>query len=62
MTRKPVFWISFALLAVLAIVAAWSQFSAAFPLVSIDLRMDRATTLGHRLGQGVLIAFPLGQP
>src|SRR5829696_2698761 len=58
MLRKPAFWMVFALVSVLAIAAARQHFSSAFPLVSIDLRMDRGEALQraralaaeHRLG------------
>ena len=58
MLRKPAFWIICALLSVLATAAAGRHFASAFPLVSIDLRMDRAQALErarmlaaqHRLG------------
>ena len=58
MLRKPAFWLVFALVSVLAVAAARLQFSSAFPLVSIDLRMDRGEALQraralaaeHRLG------------
>src|SRR5215203_5342483 len=58
MSRKPAFWIVCALLSVLATIAASRHFASAFPLVSIDLRMDRGEALQraralaaeHRLG------------
>jgi hypothetical protein len=58
MLRKPAFWIVCALLSVLATIAASRHFASAFPLVSIDLRMDRGQALEraralaaqHRLG------------
>jgi hypothetical protein len=58
MLRKPAFWILCALLSVLATIAASRYFASAFPLVSIDLRMDRGQALAraralavqHRLG------------
>ena len=42
MSRKPGFWIVFGLLAAVSLVFAIRNFSNAFPIVSIDLRMDRA--------------------
>src|SRR5215203_336012 len=58
MSRKPAFWIVCALLSLLATIAASRHFASAFPLVSIDLRMDRGQALEqaralaaqHRLG------------
>ena len=58
MSRKPAFWIICALLSLLATIAASRHFASAFPLVSIDLRMDRGQALEqaralaaqHRLG------------
>ncbi len=45
MTRKPAFWIAFALLSLFCAAFAVSNFSKAFPIVSLDLRMDRAAAL-----------------
>src|SRR5215510_6711066 len=45
MLRRPAFWIVFILLSVAAAIFTFRNFSAAFPLVSIDLRMDRAQAL-----------------
>ena len=58
MWRKPAFWVLLVLASVLAIVIVSQHFSRAFPLVSIDLRMDRGEALQraralaaeHRLG------------
>jgi hypothetical protein len=58
MWRKPAPWILFATLSLLALIAAAWHFASAFPLVSIDLRMDRGDALEraralateHRLG------------
>jgi hypothetical protein len=58
MLRKPAFWIACALLSALATAAASRHFASAFPLLSIDLRMDRGQALEraralaatHRLG------------
>src|SRR5262245_43724160 len=46
MLRRPVFWIPFVAFSVLATIFTIRNFSTAFPLVSIDRRMDRATALG----------------
>src|SRR5689334_7327225 len=45
MTKKPAFWIVLAALSVLSAVFAVSNFPKAFPIVSLDLRMDRAEAL-----------------
>ena len=45
MFRKPVFWIFFVVFSVAAAVFALRNFSAAFPLVSINLQMDREAAL-----------------
>src|SRR5258706_8115843 len=45
MTRKPAFWIAFALLSLFSAAFAVSNFSKAFPIVSLDLRIDRAAAL-----------------
>ena len=47
MFRKPLFWVAFALL---ALGCAWftrKYFAQAFPIVSVDLRMDRAGALAR---------------
>ena len=41
MFRKPVFWILFGLVFVGCVVFTFKYFSAAFPIVTLDLRMDR---------------------
>src|SRR3954470_13256399 len=45
MFRKPVFWIVFAALSAAAALFALKNFSAVFPLVSVDIRMDRKAAL-----------------
>ena len=45
MFRKPVFWIVFAALSAGAALFSAVNFSAAFPLVSLDIRMDREGAL-----------------
>jgi hypothetical protein len=45
MLRRPVFWIVVTALSVSAAIFTLKNFSTAFPLVSIDLRMDRADAL-----------------
>src|SRR5215467_8265793 len=45
MLRRPVFWIVFIALSLAAAVFTFRNFSTAFPLVSIDLKMDRKDAL-----------------
>src|SRR5262245_21508316 len=45
MLRRPVFWIGFIALSLAAAVFTFKYFSTAFPLVSIDVRMDRTDAL-----------------
>ena len=45
MSKRPVFWIVLVLVSSLALFFAISNFSRAFPIVSIDLKMDRAAAL-----------------
>ncbi len=45
MFRKTAFWIAFALVSASAVVYALRNFSKAFPLVSVDIRMDRKAAL-----------------
>ena len=41
MTRKPIFWLIFLLLSIGGILFAVRYFGQAFPLVNLDLRMNR---------------------
>ena len=45
MLRRPAFWLAFAVLSIAAAVFTFKNFSTAFPLVSIDLKMDREDAL-----------------
>jgi hypothetical protein len=45
MLRRPVFWIAFVALSLAAAIFTFENFSTAFPLVSIDLKMNRADAL-----------------
>ncbi len=53
MTRKPVFWIAFVVVTALCVVYAAHNFSNAFPVVTLDLQMDRAQAMeaARRLAQ-----------
>src|SRR5437870_11799014 len=45
MLRRPIFWIVFVVLSAGTALFTFRNFSTAFPLVSIDLKMDRADAL-----------------
>src|ERR1041384_2673353 len=45
MLRRPIFWAVFVVLSAAAAVFTFKNFSTVFPLVSIDLKMDRAGAL-----------------
>src|SRR5262249_7231807 len=45
MLRRPLFWIIFTALSLAAAIFTFKNFSVAFPLVSIDLKMDRPDAL-----------------
>ena len=45
MLRKPAFWLLFGLISAGAALYALRNFSVAFPLVSVDIRMDRRAAL-----------------
>src|ERR1051326_4240398 len=45
MLRRPIFWAVFVVLSAAAAVFTFKNFSTVFPLVSIDLKMDRADAL-----------------
>jgi hypothetical protein len=45
MTRRPLFWVLFSLGSLACAGYAWRVFPTAFPLISLDLRMDRQQAL-----------------
>jgi len=45
MFRKPVFWIVFVIVFIASIIFTYNYFSKAFPLITLDLQMDRETAL-----------------
>ncbi len=47
MDRKPIFWIAFTVLAAAGVYYSVAYFSLAFPIVSLDLRIDRDTALAR---------------
>jgi len=55
-TRKPAFWIVFAVLSALSGVFAWRYFPAALPLINLDVKMTR----DDALAQAAAIADRLG--
>ncbi len=44
-TNRPLFWIVLVLLSLSSLVGAYRYFGEAFPLITLDLQMDRATAL-----------------
>ncbi|HEX2571913.1 MAG TPA: CPBP family intramembrane glutamic endopeptidase [Polyangia bacterium] len=60
MTRKPWFWVLFALLSAAAAVAAWHLFPLGTPLVALDIRMDRRAALAR--AEDLVRAHGLGPP
>ena len=61
-TRKPAFWIAFAVISVLSAVFAWRFLPQALPLIKLDVKMtrddalDRASALAGKLGLAPLEA------
>jgi hypothetical protein len=45
MTRRTAFWVIFFVLSLSSAFYAWTHFSRAFPIVTLDLRMDRMAAL-----------------
>ena len=45
MFGKPVFWIVFVLIFIGSIIFTFKYFSQAFPLITLDIQMDRQTAL-----------------
>jgi hypothetical protein len=46
-TRKPAFWIVFAVISALSGVFAWRYFPAALPLINLDVKMTRGDALAE---------------
>ncbi len=44
-SRKPLFWLLLIIVSVAGIVFAWKYFSRSFPIVNLDLKMDRQEAL-----------------
>jgi hypothetical protein len=47
MTKKPALWICLAILSVVSAALSWRYFTRAFPLLSLDIRMDRQGALAR---------------
>lgn len=45
LSRRPVFWAAFCVLAIAALTLAWKLFPTAIPLVNLDVKMSRADAL-----------------
>ena len=58
MLRRPIFWIVFAVLSAGTAFFTFRNFSTAFPLVSIDLKMDRSDALGSARALAQKNAWP----
>src|SRR5215831_10868146 len=58
MLRRPLFWIVFAAFSLAAAVFTFKYFSTAFPLVSIDLQMNRQQALGAAAGFAQKYGWP----
>ena len=50
MHKKPLFWVLFVTASLISTVLAFQFFSQAFPIVNLDLRMDRETALSFAEG------------
>ncbi|HKW81286.1 MAG TPA: hypothetical protein VJQ49_09780, partial [Casimicrobiaceae bacterium] len=46
-TRKPIFWIVFAIVSAVCAVLAWRYFPAALPIIHLDVRMTRGEALAR---------------
>lgn len=53
MSRKPVFWIAFVIVFIASIIFTYNYFSKAFPLITLNLEMDRGAAMqkAHELAQ-----------
>jgi hypothetical protein len=60
MLRRPIFWIVFVVLSAAAAIFTLRNFSTAFPLVSIELKMDRADALRSARTLAQTNAWPPG--
>src|SRR6476659_10019102 len=58
MARKSGFWVLFALVSLAAAFFAWKNFSATFPLVSLDIQMDRKAALDSARGLAGKYGWP----
>lgn len=61
-TRRSWFWIGFAALSLLGACGAWRMFPAAFSLLALDIRLDRAGAIAmERFGSGAFLLNALGE-
>ena len=60
MTKKPVLWILLAVLSLASAAFSWRYFTSAFPLLSIDISMDRQAALAR--GRTLASERSLGPP
>ena len=58
MLKKPAFWLVFGLISALAAGYALRNFAVAFPLVSVDIRMDRSRALATARTMAVRYSWP----
>ena len=56
MTRRPVFWVAYAALSLVALAIAWQLFPLAIPLVNLDVTLAR----GEAIAQAETLAAKLG--
>ena len=57
MTRRPAFWIAYAVLAAIASVVAWRLFPLAIPLVNLDITFSRTEALAKAEATAALMAL-----
>ena len=47
LTRKPAFWIAYALVACASLVVTWRLFPLAIPIVNLEIRLDRSGAIAR---------------
>ena len=50
MTKKPAFWVLLTIFSVASAIFSWRYFTSAFPLLTLDIRMDRQSALERARG------------
>lgn len=58
LTRRPAFWIAYALLSAAALAVAIHLFPRAIPLVNLDVRMNRVEAIAT--GEALAVRYKLG--